>query len=226
MKLNTEASTFFSSSGELTQTKYAEMSTKEAAPSIGLQLNDTIILASIFNNPFPKLINSEKKTYILHKNLAITFSGMGPDFKHLLHKSISLVLEYNEIYGSDISVEMFTIKISNLIQVHTQLNGKRPFGFILLIAGAYVVNNITKFKLYKIDPSGSFINSKNFNINCKANYLKDGEFSKDDGLMFVVKALKENVNFQAEDLSLVYFSDGGFGVLSLNNIIELMGEND
>lgn len=219
MKLNTEATTLFSSSGELKQTSNALLATKESSPSIGLVLKETIILASVFSNPYPNLINPEPKVFILHENLSITFSGMFPDFKNLLNESIELVLQYKEIYSSNISVELFTKKISNLIQKNTQTRGKRPFGFILLIGGLY--NN--EYKLYKIDPSGSFESSKNFNINCKANYLKNSNFSKEDGLMFVVKALKENINFKPNDLSLVFFEEGKFKKLSLNEISELMG---
>lgn len=204
MKLNTESTALFSSSGELEQTNNALKSTLNSAPSIGLIADDTLILASIFSNSYKNLINSAKKTFILHSKLAITFTGLPADFRSILNEAINLVLQHEEIFGSEISVDLFTKKISSLIQKNTQKGGMRPYGVILLIGGILKKGSKEVLKMYKIDPSGSFESDNNFNINCKADYLKR-KYSQDDGLVFVVKALKENIAFDSKDLSLIFF---------------------
>ena len=89
---------------------------------------------------------------MLTENIAIVYSGMGPDFRVLVRKGRKSAQQYYRVYRETIPVSMLVRELAAVMQEFTQRGGVRPFGISLLLAG-YDHNGP---QLFQIDPSGSY----------------------------------------------------------------------
>ena len=71
----------------------------------------------------------------LTDNIAVVYSGMGPDFRVLCRKGRKSAQAYYRIYRETIPVGMLTRELAAVMQEFTQRGGVRPFGISLLVAG-------------------------------------------------------------------------------------------
>uniref|UniRef100_A0A1I7W656 Proteasome subunit alpha type n=1 Tax=Heterorhabditis bacteriophora TaxID=37862 RepID=A0A1I7W656_HETBA len=127
--------TTFSPSGKLMQIEYALNAVKNGQPSVGLRVI---------------LLCDDK---CAHTNV-ILFSGMGPDFRILVKRARKIAMEYELMYGEEISTTQLVSDMAAVMQEYTQSGGVRPFGVSLLIAGWD--KNPSRPLLFQSDPSVSF----------------------------------------------------------------------
>ena len=78
---------------------------------------------------------SMQKILILTDNIAIVYSGMGPDFRVLVRKGRKAAQQYFRVYRERIPVSMLVRELATVMQEFTQQGGVRPFGVSLLLAG-------------------------------------------------------------------------------------------
>jgi 20S proteasome subunit alpha 2 len=91
------------------------------------------------------------KTQLITKNIGITYSGMGPDFRVLVTKARKAAQRYKLTYKDDIPVSQLVTAMASVMQEFTQSGGVRPFGVSLLVAGC----DDEGPQLHQVDPSGS-----------------------------------------------------------------------
>merc|ERR1719335_1508279 len=89
---------------------------------------------------------------MLTENIAIVYSGMGPDFRVLVRKGRKSAQAYYRVYRETIPVSMLVRELAAVMQEFTQRGGVRPFGVSLLLAGF----DHNGPQLYQVDPSGSY----------------------------------------------------------------------
>merc|ERR1712146_388596 len=100
------------------------------------------------------LIDETTMQKIVHltENIAVVYSGMGPDFRVLCRKGRKAAQAYYRVYREIIPVAMLVRELAAVMQEFTQRGGVRPFGISLLLAGF----DHNGPQLYQIDPSGSY----------------------------------------------------------------------
>ncbi|XP_044772608.1 proteasome subunit alpha type-2-like [Neomonachus schauinslandi] len=79
-------------------------------------------------------------------------SGMGPDYRVLMHRARKLAEQYYLIYQEPIPTAQLVQKVASVMQEYTQSGGVRPFGVSLLICGW----NEGRPDLFQSDPSGAY----------------------------------------------------------------------
>ena len=148
------AITVFSPNGRLYQVEYAREAVQRGTISLGIKYAGGIILAVDKNITDPLVIpNSIEKIYEIDKHVGFATTGLLADGRRLVDKARIDCQSYKMTYGEAISVENLTKKLTDHMQLYTQIGGLRPFGVALLIGG---VNEEGTAHLYETDPSGSF----------------------------------------------------------------------
>lgn len=145
--------TTFSPSGKLVQIEYALNAVSSGATSLGVKAKNGVVIATEKKLPTALIDESSvQKILMLTENVAIVYSGMGPDFRVLCRKGRKAAQQYFRVYREPIPVSMLTRELAAVMQEFTQRGGVRPFGISLLLAG-YDHNGP---QLFQIDPSGSY----------------------------------------------------------------------
>ncbi|KAI0219521.1 Proteasome subunit alpha type-2 [Lamellibrachia satsuma] len=85
------------------------------------------------------------------KNIGMTYSGIGPDYRVLLRSARKLAQQYSLMYQEQIPTAQLVQRVANVMQEYTQQGGVRPFGVSLLLAG-WDEDGGHPF-LYQCDPS-------------------------------------------------------------------------
>jgi len=145
--------TTFSPSGKLVQIEYALNAVASGATSLGVKAKNGVVIAT--EKKLPSVLIDEtslQKILMLTENIAIVYSGMGPDFRVLVRKGRKSAQTYYRVYRETIPVSMLVRELAAVMQEFTQRGGVRPFGISLLLAG-YDHNGP---QLFQIDPSGSY----------------------------------------------------------------------
>jgi len=142
--------TTFSPSGKLMQIEYALNAVKNGEPSVGLLAADGVVLAS--ENKSSILHVQQNKIEKISDHIGCVYSGMGPDYRQLVHRARKIAIEYGLAYGEEISTQRLVTNLAEVMQEYTQSGGVRPFGTSLLIAGF----EQNKPWLFQCDPSGAF----------------------------------------------------------------------
>ncbi len=190
------AITVFSPDGSLYQVNYASEAVKRGATALGVKCSEGIVLAVDKRIP-SKLVQPEsfEKIFQVDTHIGTAASGMIADARQLVERARVEAQIHRLTYDVDISVSLLCKKIGDLMQMHTQYGGLRPFGASLIIAG---MND--ESELFVTDPSGGYLGWKAAAIGSgrtsaqevfEAEY-KD-ELTMDQSILLALKALKPSV---------------------------------
>jgi len=143
----------FSPDGRLLQVEYARQAVKKGTTSVGLKIQDAVVLGAIKTSAPLLAEDSHKKIYEVDDHIGVTSSGLLADARNLVEFA-RVRAQVNKItYGSPISVGTLTKHLADRTHVVTQYAGVRPFGVGFLIGGV----DDNGAKLFETDPSGTVI---------------------------------------------------------------------
>ncbi|MBU7018919.1 MAG: archaeal proteasome endopeptidase complex subunit alpha [Theionarchaea archaeon] len=190
------AITVFSPDGSLYQVNYAQEAVKRGATALGVKCDEGIVLAVDKRIP-SKLVQPEsfEKIFQVDTHIGTAISGMIADARQLVERARVDAQIHRLTYEEDISVSSLCKKIGDLVQMHTQYGGLRPFGASLIIGG---MNE--EPELFVTDPSGGYLGWKAASIGSGRTSAQDvfeAEYKDDitleDSILLALKALKPSV---------------------------------
>jgi len=223
--------TTFSPSGKLVQIEYALNAVSAGATSLGVKALNGVVIAT--EKKMPSVLIDEtsmQKILMLTENIAIVYSGMGPDFRVLVRKGRKAAQAYFRVYREVIPVCMLVRELAAVMQEFTQRGGVRPFGVSLLLAGF----DHNGPQLFQIDPSGSYfawkasaigkhmVNAKTF---LEKRYNDDLEL--EDAIHTALLTLKEGFEGAMDHTNIevgIVGADKTFMVLTPAEIKDYLGE--
>jgi len=223
--------TTFSPSGKLVQIEYALNAVAAGATSLGVKAKNGIVIAT--EKKLPSILIDEtsmQKIVMLTPNIAVVYSGMGPDFRVLCRKGRKSAQQYYRVYREVIPVTMLVRELAAVMQEYTQRGGVRPFGISLLLAG-YDHNGP---QLFQIDPSGSYFAWKasaigKHMVNAKTFLEKryNDELELEDAVHTALLTLKEGFEGAMDHTNIevgIVGADKVFKVLTPAEIKDYLGE--
>lgn len=198
------------------QIEYALNAVKQGVTTIGIKTSSGVVLATERKNNSNLLKNEcNAKVEMITPDIAMTYSGMGPDFRVLVDRARKLAhTNYKRIYNEYPPVKIMVQEIAKVMQELTQLGGIRPFGVSLLVGG--YDQHLEKFQLYQVDPSGSYFPWKATAIGkllVSAKTFLEKRWNEDleleDVINVALLALKESVDGEmtGENLDILVISD-------------------
>jgi len=183
----------FSPDGRLLQVEYAREMVKSGSTSIGLVVNDGVLLGSVKSTMPLVVIESYRKTYEIDNHIGVVSSGSLADSRELVDLGRTRAQINMITYGEPISVSTLTTYICDRKHLVTQYAGVRPYGVGLLVGGV----GSSGARLFETEPSGTMIEWKAHSIGRGAEKAKkalEREYKagmdKDKGLKLLLKALK------------------------------------
>jgi len=223
--------TTFSPSGKLVQIEYALNAVSSGSTSLGVKAKNGVVIAT--EKKLPTCLIDEtsmQKVVMLTENIAVVYSGMGPDFRVLCRKGRKAAQQYYRVYREVIPVTMLVRELAAVMQEFTQRGGVRPFGISLLLAGF----DHNGPQLFQIDPSGSYfawkasaigkhmVNAKTF---LEKRYNDDLEL--EDAVHTALLTLKEGFEGAMDHTNIevgIVSADKKFKVLTPAEIKDYLGE--
>ncbi|MBU7043906.1 MAG: archaeal proteasome endopeptidase complex subunit alpha [Theionarchaea archaeon] len=190
------AITVFSPDGSLYQVNYASEAVKRGATALGVKCDEGIVLAVDKRIP-SKLVQPEsfEKIFQVDTHIGTAASGMIADARQIVERARLEAQIHRLTYDEDISVSLLCKKIGDVMQMHTQYGGLRPFGASLIIAG---VNEDAE--LFVTDPSGGYLGWKAAAIGSgrtSAQEVFESDYRDDmtleESISLALKALKPSV---------------------------------
>jgi 20S proteasome subunit alpha 2 len=223
--------TTFSPSGKLVQIEYALNAVAAGATSLGVKAKNGIVIAT--EKKLPSILIDEtsmQKIVMLTPNIAVVYSGMGPDFRVLCRKGRKSAQQYYRVYREVIPVTMLVRELAAVMQEYTQRGGVRPFGISLLLAGF----DHNGPQLFQIDPSGSYFAWKasaigKHMVNAKTFLEKryNDELELEDAVHTALLTLKEGFEGAMDHTNIevgIVGADKVFKVLTPAEIKDYLGE--
>jgi len=223
--------TTFSPSGKLVQIEYALNAVAAGATSLGVKAKNGIVIAT--EKKLPSILIDEtsmQKIIMLTPNIAVVYSGMGPDFRVLCRKGRKSAQQYYRVYREVIPVTMLVRELAAVMQEYTQRGGVRPFGISLLLAGF----DHNGPQLFQIDPSGSYFAWKasaigKHMVNAKTFLEKryNDELELEDAVHTALLTLKEGFEGAMDHTNIevgIVGADKVFKVLTPAEIKDYLGE--
>lgn len=208
------AITVFSPDGSLYQVNYASEAVKRGATALGVKCNEGIVLAVDKRIP-SKLVQPEsfEKIFQVDSHIATAASGMIADARQLVERARLEAQIHRLTYDEDISVALLCKKVGDMMQMHTQYGGLRPFGASLIIAG---MNDDSE--LFVTDPSGGYLGWKAAAIGSGRTSAQDvfeAEYSDDltmeESILLALKALKPSVEALVKgNIEMALIQEGQF----------------
>ena len=223
--------TVYSPDGRLFQVEYAREAIKRGALAVGLKFKDGVVLIAM-KRTRDKLVETEvaEKLFKIDDFIGFVVAGLIADGRVLVD-SARIDAQINKItYNERIPVEVLTKKICELMWLHTQFAGMRPFGVSLLIAGADEIG----IHMYETDPSGALIGYKAGCIGSgkhsvielfEDRYVENMNMSR--AIMLGLEALEkvESGTVDASSIEIgVIERDKGFRKLSTKDIQEYLDD--
>jgi 20S proteasome subunit alpha 2 len=223
--------TTFSPSGKLVQIEYALNAVASGATSLGVKAKNGVVIAT--EKKVPSILIDEtsyQKILMVTENIALVYSGMGPDFRVLCRKGRKSAQAYYRVYREVIPVAMLVRELAAVMQEFTQRGGVRPFGVSVLLAGF----DHNGPQLYQIDPSGSYfawkasaigkhmVNAKTF---LEKRYNDDLEL--EDAVHTALLTLKEGFEGAMDHTNIevgIVGADKTFKVLTQAEVKDYLGE--
>jgi len=211
----------------LNQVEYATKSvSKNGEACIGTKSNKGCVIVSE-KKPKSALydMDSIKKIVKINENVAISFSGLSPDFQVLAASAHKAQTDYNLKYGEDISPLMLVQNLSAIMQEYTQANGVRPFGVSLLVCGFQ--SSTKEFCIYQCDPAGTYFALKGVAIGENSDdYTKiiervyEEDITIEESIETALKALndKSGYTLAGETLEICIIDSNGVKLLSNEDI--------
>lgn len=195
------SSALLTSSGKLVQIEYALNAVKQGVTTIGIKSDSGIVLATE-RKANSSLVKHEcnSKVEMITPDIAMSYSGMGPDFRVLVDRARKLAhTNYKRIYNEYPPVKILVQELAKVMQELTQSGGIRPFGVSLLVGG--YDSHSDKYQLYQVDPSGSYFPWKATAIGKTAVSAKtflekrwNEDLELEDVIHVALLALKESVD--------------------------------
>ncbi|KYK35647.1 MAG: archaeal proteasome endopeptidase complex subunit alpha [Theionarchaea archaeon] len=222
------AITVFSPDGSLYQVNYASEAVKRGATALGVKCDEGIVLAVDKRIP-SKLVQPEsfEKIFQVDTHIGAAESGMIADARQLVERARLEAQIHRLTYDEDISVSLLCKKIGDLMQMHTQYGGLRPFGASLIIAG---VNE--EPELFVTDPSGGYLGWKAAAIGSgrtsaldvfEAEYKDD--ITMDESILLALKALKPSVEALVKsNVEMALIKDKKFRKMSDDDVKKYIDE--
>lgn len=148
--------TIFSPDGRLYQVEYANEAVRRGASCIGLVASDGVVIIAQRKIDFQqkKLLAPQglNKIFAVDDEILISGAGLLGDLQWLVTYSRLQTQNLILTYGEATSPEMLVKNLANLMLLHTQIAGYRPWGVSLILAGNY--RNMPQ--IFLIEPSGSY----------------------------------------------------------------------
>lgn len=172
----------FSPDGRLFQVEYAKEAVRRGATSIGIVVDNGVVLVAHKNVLEPLAVPSTiQKIFRVDSYIGATYSGLVSDGLHVINIMRGKTQTHRMVYNETESVETIAREISEEMQMATQYGGIRPYAISLLIGG------IDKEpKLFEIEPGASY-------LGYKADAIGSGKKVAEDML---VKNWKENMSME------------------------------
>lgn len=165
------AITVFSPNGRLYQVEYAREAVEKGTVSLGIRYGSGVLLAVDKNLTDDLVIaNSVEKIYKIDDHIGAATSGLVADGRRVVDKARVDAQSYKLTYGEPIEVQGMIKKMTDNMQLYTQIGGLRPFGVALLVGG---VDDDGTCHLYETDPSGSFWEYRATAIGEQSKNIKD-----------------------------------------------------
>jgi proteasome alpha subunit len=195
----------FSPDGRLFQVDYAREAVRKGATSVGLVVDNGVVLVAHKNMLEPLSVPSTmQKIFRIDSYIGATYSGMIADGLHIVNMMRNKTQTHRMVYNETESVETTAREIAEEMQITTQYGGIRPYAVSLLIGG------IDKApRLFEIDPGASY-------LGFKADAIGSGKKVAEEML---IKSWKENMNIEdGINLGMSIIKKINEGKLSENNV--------
>ncbi len=145
-------SNIFSPDGRLYQVEYAREAVKRGSASVGIRVDEGVVLAAARRVRSPLLEpRSVEKLHAIDEHHGVTSAGHVADARQLVDVARRAAQVERLRYGQPITTRELTAEVSRHIQEYTQSGGARPFGAALLVGG-FVEGEA---RLFETDPSGT-----------------------------------------------------------------------
>jgi 20S proteasome subunit alpha 2 len=187
--------TTFNPSGKLSQIEYALNAVNLGSTCLGICVSSGVVIAAE-NKMSSNLVDypTVKKISEITPNIAVVYSGIGPDSRALVRRARQSAEAYYCIYREQIPIAQLVQQTATVMQEFTQSGGVRPFGVSLLMAGFDDYGP----QLYQIDPSGSFFSWKasaiGSNMNNTNNLLTSryaSEIDLEDAIHMIIRTIND-----------------------------------
>lgn len=150
----------FSPEGRLFQVEYAIEAIKLGSTAIGIQTNESVILAveKRITSPLMEPTTIEKVVEI-DKHIGCAVSGLTADARTMIEEARLVAQNHWFVYNENMSVESVAQSVSNLAILFGDSDDdsgvamSRPYGVAILFAGIDEKGP----QLYHMDPSGTFV---------------------------------------------------------------------
>lgn len=225
----------YSSEGRIIQVEYAMKAISLGTTTIGIVLNDCVViasekkLASTLQNP-----KSVKKHFKIYDTILAGISGISGDAGCIIEKCIDFCINHEKLYKEQISLKNLMDKICELALKFGEddLQKKiysRPFGVALLIGGFENGKPI----LYSIDPSGSYFQYKCKTIGSAEEVVQnifDEEYNENDTreecIRKALSALKNTMRDKLNkyNVEISYVDKNGVVMLTFDEIARFIDE--
>ncbi len=215
----------FSPEGKLFQVEYAKEAVKKGATSIGMILQDSVLLIAHKNILEPSLLipSTVQKIFRIDQYIGATYSGLVSDGLRIISTMRSKTQSHRMVFDETESVETIAKEVSEEMQQATQYGGLRPYGVSLLIGGFDIAP-----KLYEVEPGAAFFGYKADAIGSGkkiAEEILEKEYREDMhideaiglGLKIINKVNIKKVSENIIDISIIN-KEQGYRQLSLKEI--------
>ncbi|OXB60136.1 hypothetical protein ASZ78_013169, partial [Callipepla squamata] len=195
-------------SGKLVQIEYALAAVAAGAPSVGIKAANGVVLAT--EKKQKSILYDERSVHKVEpitKHIGLVYSGMGPDYRVLVHRARKLAQQYFLVYHEPIPTAQLVQRIASVMQEYTQSGyvffwkseeggGVRPFGVSLLICGW----NEGRPYLFQSDPSVSIL------------HLYNEDLELEDAIHTAILTLKESFEGQMteDNIEVGICNEAGF----------------
>lgn len=217
--------TVFSPDGRLLQVEYARQAVKKGTTSLGIKVQDAIVLGAIRTSAPLLAEDSHKKIYQIDDHIGIASSGLLADARDLIEFARVKSQVSKITYSIPISIATLTKYVADKKHIVTQYAGVRPFGVGFLIGGV----GESGARLFETDPSGTVIEWVAQAIGrgsekAKKALEKDykAKMSSDEVVKLAVEALKAGEkDATAKDIEIAVITEKDFTRLSDSEISKL-----
>ncbi len=219
----------FGSDGHLHQVEYAKKSVNNSTPSVGIQVQDGVILLSQNTDKESKLLVDESidRIHKLDRKFGMAAAGHTTDGRILADNLREYIKEEKTNYGEVSDTEILVHNISDDIQETIQSTELRPYGVSLLIGG---INRDGSPRLYKVDTDGASSAWKSVSIGKNSSdiiekiedsYKEDMEL--DEAMELIVNSFKESTSEKITEnmISIIKITNDGIVKIQKNTIKQL-----
>uniref|UniRef100_A0A2K6UTS4 Proteasome subunit alpha type n=1 Tax=Saimiri boliviensis boliviensis TaxID=39432 RepID=A0A2K6UTS4_SAIBB len=198
--------TTFSPSGRLVQIEYALAAVAGGAPSVGIKAANGVVLAT--EKKQKSILYDERSVHKVEpitKHVGLVYSGMGPDYRVLVHRAQKLAQQYYLVYQEPIPTAQLLQRVASVMQEYTQSGGVHPFGVSLLICDW----NEGRPYLFQSDPSGAYFAWK---ATAMERTIYNADLELEDTIHTAILNLKESFEGQMteDNIEVGICNEAGF----------------